>query len=197
VGVVFINARGEISVPVTVNATFTAGGITNNIDFDFDVNLEDPAADPTPPATPRPPTPPPDRPEPDDCPPTPPCIPEEPEVPDPDPPEDDDPAKNPALEVKACQLVCAVQPGLLRATEIAWQEGSPIYAPRLGSFRWVWESPVEGVVFSEDIDVKGNNQLFVAPTNPLRCVGGIFVGGAGVAGETFFYYGLYGNKPCG
>jgi len=193
VGVVFVNARGEITVPVTVNATFTAGGITTNVNLDFDVNLEDPSGDPQPPATPRPPTPPPDRPKPEDCPPSAPCIQPEPEEPDPDPPPDDDPAKNPTLQVRACQLVCTVIPGDVRATEIGWQPDNPIYAPRLGSFRWVWMSPVGGATYSEDIDIKGKNQLLVVPSNPLKCVGGIFVPDRGVEGETFFFYGSYGD----
>lgn len=188
VGIVNVDARGYLSVPVKVQASFTIGGVTTTNNFDFDVNLEDPTLPPTPVTDPYPELPD-GRPNPPDSLPPPRTTPPKTPPVDPDIPPIDDPADDPAQEVKAARVATTVPAGLRRVTEILWKPGNPIYAPRLGSFRWKWIDSSGNISYSEDIDLKTGVQLFIAPEVDLECLGGEVVVESGVVADTTFYYG--------
>lgn len=191
VGIVNVNVDGRITVPVTVNASFDLGGQSFDIDFNFDVDLGNPDAEPTVPTV-EPPLDPDDRPAPPDCPPPPGCAPgdEEDEEPDEPPIDPDDPEDEKEQEIKSVRVMSVVDPDRSPATEIAMFGGAPnIFAPRIGSVKFVY-AVVPGVVaWSTDIDVKATNQIIPAPKTGLRCLGAVFSPGGGVAGETFFIRG--------
>jgi hypothetical protein len=188
VGIVNVNVDGKITVPVTVNASFDLGGQSFDIDFNFDVDLGNPDAEPTVPPT-EPPLDPDDRPAPPDCPPPPDCAPgdEEDEEPDEPPIDPEDPEDEKEQEIKSVRVMSIVNPERSPATEILMTGGAPnIFAPRIGSVKFVY-AVVPGVVaWSTDIDVKASNQIIPAPKTGLRCLGAVFSPGAGVEGETFF-----------
>ena len=188
VGIVNVNVDGKVTVPVTVNATFNLGGQDFDIDFNFDVDLGNPDAEPTVPPT-EPPLDPDDRPAPPDCPPPPDCAPgdEEDEEPDEPPIDPEDPEDEKEQEIKSVRVMSIVNPAQSPATEILMTGGAPnIFAPRVGSVKFVY-AVVPGVVaWSTDIDVKASNQIIPAPKTGLRCLGAVFSPGAGIVGETFF-----------
>jgi len=188
VGIVNVNVDGKITVPVAVNASFDLGGQSFDIDFNFDVDLGNPDAEPTVPPV-EPPLDPDDRPAPPDCPPPPSCAPadEEDEEPDEPPIDPEDPEDEKEQEIKSVRVMSVVNPERSPATEILMTGGAPnIFAPRIGSVKFVY-AVVPGVVaWSTDIDVKASNQIIPAPKTGLRCLGAIFSPGAGVEGETFF-----------
>lgn len=188
VGIVNVNADGKITVPVTVNANFDLGGQNFDIDFNFDVDLGNPTAEPTvPPADP--PLDPDDRPAPPDCPPPPSCLPEDEEDEEPDEPpiDPEDPEDKKEQEIKSVRVMSVVDAIASRATEILMGGGAPnIYAPRIGSVKFVYAIVPGVVAWSTDIDVKATNQVIPAPKTGLRCLGAVFSPAAGVAGETFF-----------
>ena len=188
VGIVNVNVDGRITVPVTVNASFDLGGQSFDIDFNFDVDLGNPDAEPTVPPV-EPPLDPDDRPAPPDCPPPSGCAPgdEEDEEPDEPPIDPDDPEDEKEQEIKSVRVMSIVNPERSPATEILMTGGAPnIFAPRIGSVKFVY-AVVPGVVaWSTDIDVKASNQVIPAPKTGLRCLGAVFSPGAGVEGETFF-----------
>jgi hypothetical protein len=188
VGIVNVNADGRITVPVTVNASFDLGGQSFDIDFNFDVDLGNPDAEPTVPPV-EPPLDPDDRPAPPDCPPPPGCTPGDEEDEEPDEPliDPEDPEDEKEQEIKSVRVMSIVNPAQSPATEILMTGGAPnIFAPRIGSVKFVY-AVVPGVVaWSTDIDVKATNQIIPAPKTGLRCLGAVFSPGAGVEGETFF-----------
>lgn len=197
VGIVNVTADGRISVPVTVNAQFDLGGQSFDIDFDFDVDLSDPNSDPVPRPVP-PPLDPDGRPAPTDCPPPQECLPDEREDDEPDAPpiDPESPEDEKELEIKAVRILSVVDSRLSAATEILMKGGAPnIFAPRIGSVKFVYSAGLGQVAWSTDIDVKATNQVISAPKVGLRCLGAVFSPARGVSGETFFIRGRI--APCG
>lgn len=191
VGIVNVNIDGKITVPVTVNANFDLGGQNFDIDFNFDVDLGDPSADPTPAPDGRP-TDDDDRPSPPDCPPPPDCAPEDEEDEEPDEPpiDPESPEDKKEEEIKAVRILAIAPPLEIQASEILMSGGAPnIFAPRIGSVKFVYAVSLGQVAWSTDIDVKATNQVIPAPKNGLRCLGAVFSPARGVEGETFFVRG--------
>jgi hypothetical protein len=70
-----------------------------------------------------------------------------------------------------------------------------IFAPRIGSIKFVYQDENGSKVWSSDIDVKALNQVVGAPKNGLRCLGATFHPSDTVEAEVFLIYGNIGS--CG
>jgi len=193
VGVGFVNVNGKLTIPVSLNANYTTN-TGDNISLNFDVDV-DVSGDGSPPVVrPDPPDQTPDgRPTRPDCPPPADCLPGrdgEDETPDEPPLDPDSPDDKPGEEIKAVRVKSVVSTTLVRATEIDFVNPGPnIYAPRIGSLKFLYAASGGGTTYSTDIDVKATDQVVAAPKMGLRCLGALFSPQGGVVGQTFYVRG--------